>query len=125
MQQVADWLEKLGLGQYARRFAENDIDFALFTKLTDADLKNSASSRWATESGCWKRSPNARQRRLRLHRRSRRFKTPPSAVADVADDERSGIAARSESAFKRRRSRRRGASSTRCSKSIFKMRSSD
>jgi hypothetical protein len=39
MQQVADWLEKLGLGQYAQRFAENDIDFALLTKLTDADLK--------------------------------------------------------------------------------------
>ena len=39
MQQVADWLEKLGLGQYAQRFAENDIDFALFTKLTDVDLK--------------------------------------------------------------------------------------
>ena len=39
MQQVVDWLEKLGLGQYAQRFAENDIDFALLTKLTDADLK--------------------------------------------------------------------------------------
>src|SRR6478672_13204504 len=39
MQQIADWLEKLGLGQYAQRFAENDIDFALLTKLTDADLK--------------------------------------------------------------------------------------
>jgi class 3 adenylate cyclase len=39
MQQVADWLEKLGLGQYAQRFAENDIDFALLAKLTDADLK--------------------------------------------------------------------------------------
>jgi hypothetical protein len=39
MQQVADWLEKLGLGQYAQRFAENDIDFALFNKLTDVDLK--------------------------------------------------------------------------------------
>jgi class 3 adenylate cyclase len=39
MQQVADWLEKLGLGQYAQRFAENDIDFALLTKLTDANLK--------------------------------------------------------------------------------------
>jgi class 3 adenylate cyclase/predicted ATPase len=39
MQQVADWLEKLGLGQYAARFAENDIDFALLTKLNDADLK--------------------------------------------------------------------------------------
>jgi hypothetical protein len=27
MQQVADWLEKLGLGQYAQPFAENDISF--------------------------------------------------------------------------------------------------
>jgi hypothetical protein len=27
MQQVADWLEKLGLGKYAQRFAENDISF--------------------------------------------------------------------------------------------------
>jgi class 3 adenylate cyclase len=39
MQQVADWLEKLGLGQYAQRFAENDIDFVVLTKLTDANLK--------------------------------------------------------------------------------------
>jgi hypothetical protein len=39
MQEVADWLEKLGLGQYAQRFAENDIDFAVLTKLTDANLK--------------------------------------------------------------------------------------
>jgi predicted ATPase len=34
MQQVSDWLEKLGLGQYVQRFAENDIDFALLTNLT-------------------------------------------------------------------------------------------
>jgi len=26
MQQIADWLRKLGLGQYAQRFAENDIE---------------------------------------------------------------------------------------------------
>jgi class 3 adenylate cyclase len=39
MQQVTNWLEKLGLGQYAQRFAENDIDFAVLTKLTDANLK--------------------------------------------------------------------------------------
>jgi hypothetical protein len=51
MQQVADWLEELGLGQYAQRFAENDIDFALLTKLNDADLKDSASPRSAIESG--------------------------------------------------------------------------
>jgi class 3 adenylate cyclase/predicted ATPase len=39
MQQVADWLEKLGLGQYAQRFAENDISFSVLTDLTDQDLK--------------------------------------------------------------------------------------
>jgi len=39
MQQVSDWLEKLGLGQYAPRFAENDISFAVLPDLTDQDLK--------------------------------------------------------------------------------------
>ena len=39
MQQIADWLEKLGLGQYAQRFAENDIDFDLLSDLTDQDLE--------------------------------------------------------------------------------------
>ncbi|MGC2078230.1 MAG: adenylate/guanylate cyclase domain-containing protein, partial [Xanthobacteraceae bacterium] len=39
MQQIADWLEKLGLGQYAQRFAENDIDFDILGDLTDPDLK--------------------------------------------------------------------------------------
>ena len=39
MQQVADWLQKLGLGQYAQRFVENDISFAILPDLTDQDLK--------------------------------------------------------------------------------------
>jgi class 3 adenylate cyclase len=39
MRQIADWLEKLGLGQYAPRFAENDINFAILSDLTDQDLK--------------------------------------------------------------------------------------
>jgi class 3 adenylate cyclase len=39
MQQIADWLEKLGLGQYAQRFAENDIDFVILSDLTDQDLE--------------------------------------------------------------------------------------
>src|SRR4029079_6385706 len=39
MQQVADWLETLGLGQYAQRFAENDITLAILPELTDQDLK--------------------------------------------------------------------------------------
>jgi hypothetical protein len=40
MQQVSDWLEKLGLGQYAERFAENDISFSVLPDLTDQDLKD-------------------------------------------------------------------------------------
>src|SRR5262245_27830244 len=39
MQQIEDWLEKLGLGQYAKRFDENDIDFKILTDLTDQDLE--------------------------------------------------------------------------------------
>ena len=40
MQEIADWLEKLGLGQYAQRFAENDISFAVLPDLTEQDLLN-------------------------------------------------------------------------------------
>ena len=36
---IQEWLEGLGLAQYAAAFAENDIDFAILDKLTDADLK--------------------------------------------------------------------------------------
>ena len=39
MQQIADWLNGLGLGQYAQRFAENDIDFDILGGLTDQDLE--------------------------------------------------------------------------------------
>jgi len=39
MQQIADWLEKLGLGQYAQRFAENDTSFVILPELTDQDLE--------------------------------------------------------------------------------------
>ena len=39
MQQIADWLENLGFGQYAQRFAENDINFSILSDLADQDLK--------------------------------------------------------------------------------------
>jgi SAM domain (Sterile alpha motif) len=29
MRQITDWLEKLGLGQYAQRFDENGIDLSV------------------------------------------------------------------------------------------------
>jgi class 3 adenylate cyclase len=38
-QQIANWLEKLGLGQYAKQFAENDITVSVLPDLTDQDLK--------------------------------------------------------------------------------------
>ncbi len=39
MQQIAEWLEKLGMSEYAGRFAENRIDFSVLPDLTDQDLE--------------------------------------------------------------------------------------
>src|SRR5262249_17945731 len=39
MQQIADWLEKLGMSEYAQRFAGNDIDLTILGDLTDQDLE--------------------------------------------------------------------------------------
>src|SRR5215813_12837536 len=40
MRKVAEWLEKLGMSEYAQRFAENGIGFAALRHLTDQDLKD-------------------------------------------------------------------------------------
>ena len=40
MQEIAEWLEELGMSEYAQRFAENRIDFAVLPDLTDQDLKD-------------------------------------------------------------------------------------
>jgi hypothetical protein len=39
MQPIAHWLNALGLGQYAQRFADNDIDARTLRDLTDEDLE--------------------------------------------------------------------------------------
>jgi class 3 adenylate cyclase len=39
MQQIADWLEKLGMSEYVERFVKNDIDLSVLRHLTDQDLK--------------------------------------------------------------------------------------
>ena len=39
MQQIANWLENLGMSEYAQRFAENRIDFFVLPDLTDQDLE--------------------------------------------------------------------------------------
>src|SRR5262245_65986266 len=38
MQQIADWLDELGLAQYAKRFAENGIDVGVLPELKDEDF---------------------------------------------------------------------------------------
>ena len=40
VEHIAEWLEKLGLGQYAKVFADNDIDVSVLPHLTDQDLKD-------------------------------------------------------------------------------------
>jgi class 3 adenylate cyclase/predicted ATPase len=40
VREIADWLGRLGLGQYAQRFAENEIDLSVLPYLTDRDLKD-------------------------------------------------------------------------------------
>jgi len=37
VQQIADWLKQMS--EYAERFAENDIDFAILGDLTGQDLE--------------------------------------------------------------------------------------
>jgi class 3 adenylate cyclase len=39
VQQIADWLQNLGMSEYTRRFVENDIDISVLSHLTDQDLK--------------------------------------------------------------------------------------
>jgi class 3 adenylate cyclase len=40
MQPIADWLDNLGMSEYAQRFAENKIDVSVLRHLTDQDLKD-------------------------------------------------------------------------------------
>jgi class 3 adenylate cyclase len=40
MQQIADWLEKLGMSEYVELFAENRINISALSYLTDQDLKD-------------------------------------------------------------------------------------
>src|SRR4029077_1568305 len=39
VQEIADWLDKLGMSEYALRFAENRVDFSVLPDLSDQDLE--------------------------------------------------------------------------------------
>src|SRR6266849_9210165 len=40
VREIAEWLEKLGMSEYAKCFAENRIDFSVLPELTDQHLKD-------------------------------------------------------------------------------------
>jgi hypothetical protein len=40
MKEISDWLEKLGMSEYAERFADNKIDVSVLRHITDQDLKD-------------------------------------------------------------------------------------
>jgi len=40
MQEIADWLEKLGMSEYTQSFTEHRIDVSVLRDLTDQDLKD-------------------------------------------------------------------------------------
>ena len=87
MQQIADWLEKLGMSEYAQRFAENDIDFAILGDLTDQDLKELGVSSLGHRRKLLRRLPNSKaSRKVRRaplplrHPSPRNRTTPPSAA---------------------------------------------
>src|SRR5215831_2649637 len=40
MQQIADWLKKLGMSEYAERFVESRIDISILPDLTEQHLKD-------------------------------------------------------------------------------------
>ena len=80
MQQIANWLKKLGMSEYAERFAENDIDMAVLPDLTDEHLKHLGVS-LGHRLKCCALSAISAALRLPLWRHPRRLgKTTPSAV---------------------------------------------
>jgi hypothetical protein len=71
MQPIGAWLEKLGMSEYADRFAEHRIDFSVLRDLTDQDLKELASF-LATAGSCCAPLPNSMRplaRQLSMSRR--------------------------------------------------------
>ena len=46
MQQIAEWLEKLGMSEYAQRFVDNAIDLSVLPDLTDQDLEKGQRLAW-------------------------------------------------------------------------------
>jgi hypothetical protein len=67
MQQITDWLEKLGMSAYAQRFAENGIEIEALPHLTDQDLKDIGIPAWASAGNarCYRQASRRSPRNTR------------------------------------------------------------
>ena len=86
MQQIADWLEKLGMSEYAQRFAENDIDFSVLRDLTDQDLEGPWRLARSSPEDCLRAIAElddsvGYRTSVILHRRSSDAAAPPPTTA--------------------------------------------
>jgi SAM domain (Sterile alpha motif) len=63
MDGVAEWLEKLGMSEYAQRFAENRIDFSVLPEQIRISRISALSS--VIVANCCVRSPSLMPRRRR------------------------------------------------------------
>ena len=75
MQQIADWLEKLGMSEYAQRFAENGIDLSRPTP-SDRSRPQGYWSSWCVL--LWDHTPTA----LRFSDRSRGDHWPTDGICE-------------------------------------------
>ena len=86
MQQIADWLQKLDLGEYTERFVENKIDISVLPHITDQDL-NDIGIPLGHRRKILRPSTRGPRRYSQLPRRpealSRRRKTRPSAATSL------------------------------------------
>jgi hypothetical protein len=57
MQEIVDWLKRLGMSKYSEKFAENDIDIDVLPELTDQARRLARSS---AQNGA--SDPRSRQR---------------------------------------------------------------
>ncbi len=88
MWQIAEWLEKLGMSEYAQRFAENDLDVEVLSELTDSDFDRLGVSighrrkimRGIRELASSSVSPSPDRPSQRLRPRRPRDETPPSVA---------------------------------------------
>ncbi len=84
MQEIGDFLEKLGMPEYGERFAENDIDASVLPHLTDQSLKElgvSLGHRLKILAAIKELSGPTPQHRDRLSRQQSRSRKTPLSVA--------------------------------------------